>query len=215
MDEQTHDLIRHCYKQSCGKTLIRREGESKTRFDTRRHCDVKCSQTNPLLHKAQVDNCTEERAKETRVCLQCDKTFSRTRNESRAVFAVKKCCSRACTNEYLRKERAKPFQIPKICEVCGETFYRRRSTESKKQFEKRRTCSNEHGHALRSSDWTKKSPNGKKRALEHKKKQDEHKLPPSTPLAREIPDAPPRVVTEVWRPESWGGPRKLEASQTV
>jgi hypothetical protein len=205
----TLSSTKYCYKETCKKPLVRRKGEPKSHFEKRMHCNLECSRTNPLLHKAQADSYAEVRETETKVCPECKKTFSRTRNESRAVFEVKECCTRACADEKMRKEREKPFQIPKTCEVCDATFYRRRKTESKQQFEKRRTCSNECGHALRSSDWAKKSPNGKKKASEYELKLKQERENKKTGY---IPPSPQPQPTEVWRPASWGGPRKLEAS---
>lgn len=199
---------KHCAHPDCGKLLQQRPDEHPSKYKRRRHCNEKCSKSNRVVHKRQSDRATEARLKETRKCEQCEAKFHRGVGESRSVFLKRPTCSKACGALRRRAQtQEKILQDFKICENpdCKKKFYRRHRTETNVKFKKRKTCGQECGQVVRLAGhgWTKK---------ERRPKPEVRKLPPVTPLAREIPDAPKPEITTIWRPESWGGPRQIKVS---
>jgi hypothetical protein len=172
----------------------------------REHCNLDCSRTNPLLHEEQSAKATVLREEEKRICVICAGKFSRTRTECRKVFEKRETCSRKCCDaRRVAKKRAEIGEEPKTCANpdCGKPFFRRVSgklVETKEKFKVRRTCSTKCGAAVRKSGhkWEKKRSGGGK------------KTPPKPKLVPEPESrAAEPVVREVWRPESWGGPRQV------
>lgn len=197
---------KYCKHPKCAKLLIQGDGEANSKFARREHCDKKCSSTNPLLHKAQSEFYAARRKEtESKTCVMCPNSFSRGRTESRKVFAKRETCSRKCCDaNRVAKRRAEMAKIKKICENpdCGRKFSRRitgKHIETEKKFNARKTCSTDCGHVIRKT--TSSHIGYKKTRKPVKKKETPPPLQPSSTTPSE-----PQLV-EVWRPESWGGPK--------
>lgn len=209
LEDTSSPTGRLCKHPNCQKPLIKNEGESQSRYEVRKYCNAACFKTDPDLRKAQRDTFTAIRESECKNCEICKKSFHRNKNEARAIFNDRPTCSRPCA----AKKRSLEFEAeilnhPKTCTNtdCGKTFYRRLKTETKEKFNQRETCSISCNNAKRRQnskhDWEKKT---RRSSFSTKKEETISTLPPSEPLAREIPDAPTVDTVVVWRPESWGG----------
>src|SRR4051812_4201631 len=102
--------VTHCLKPTCGKPLTRRPTEPLSHFLIRRHCDLNCSRTNPLLHKSQADNYSEKRLQDKKVCAFCEKEFCRNPGESVEPFRVRKTCSRTCCDAKRKADHQKSME---------------------------------------------------------------------------------------------------------
>jgi len=215
MDTTIEDIstptLRLCWKPTCQKPLVRRKGEAQSSFEKRKHCDMSCSKTNPLIRQPQKEEFARQRESETKNCEVCGKEFCRGKNESRSVFVNRVTCSHLCSGA----KRSRDFQMeidkyPKICAnvECKKTFYRRIRGESKVRFAKREACCQKCEAARRQANskhpW-KKKPRRPPAA-------PAPTLPPVGACPTDIPEAPKPTVVKVWRPESWGGSYLREVS---
>ena len=197
------DDARVCYNASCGKPLIQREGETRSKFAKRKHCNRSCSRTNPRIHEDHQEVYDRKREAVTKTCAydKCGKEFHRRQGEPRPVFEERKTCSHVCANRKRAADRdAEILKQSKICTSCGKSFHRRKGSETTARFKARKVCSSKCLHR-----------NRRLKAAESTSVpapvEPEFTLPPVTPLARKIPDAPKAPPREVWRPESWKGMR--------
>lgn len=184
------------------------EGEAPSKFKRRRHCNSECSKTNPLRHVERSEEIEKNRLQEKKTCSICSGRFTRHKHESRPAFEKRPTCSRTCAGKKRSQDNLEEnLKHPRVCEnkECGKTFYRHGGVESWEKFKARKTCSEDCGHANRRKDgWKEKKTVTLRDGV--------GKLPPITPLARHIPEAPQLTEVEVWRPESWGGPYKRKVS---
>ena len=211
MDSPPQDIsplgLRLCYHPECKKPLVQREGEVKSRFLRRNHCDDRCARTNPLRRQAQAEKFRVEKDKEAKLCPICIKKFTRKRGEPRKIFALRITCSRPCCDEKRKRDnRAQVAKITKTCNVCNGKFSRRmngKHVESTEAFKKRVTCSPDcrNSKKKKTHPWEKKGSGVPKPSL-----------PPASPCSTPIPEAPKPKMVEVWRPASLGGPYMREVS---
>jgi len=218
MDTPLEDIssssARLCKKPTCKKPLIRRSGEAKSVFERRLHCNRDCQRTNPLIRQSQKEEYERQRLSLTKKCEICTKDFCRGPNEARSSFEKRTTCSHDCAGKKASKRfQEEVLKYPKICAnvECKKTFYRRIRGETKKRFEKRRSCCIQCEAKCRQANskhpWQKKTRKTTKPDLV-----EEHKLPDVSPPPTPIPEPPKPTVVKVWRPESWGGEFYREVS---
>ena len=207
--------FKYCENPWCAKLVKPREGEPLSKFLRRGHCNDACARENPLRRKAQSEAFRRRREiVPSRVCVVCNEEFSKRETEHNKRYKLRNTCSRKCAARKRTVEKETFVRANgKTCvnPLCGKTFYRRLKGESEARFAKRETCSAPCGHIKRRKDPHKVQKEVKKTRVK-KTPVDEHKLPPVTPLKRNIPEASKPEVVEVWRPASWGGPIKRQVS---
>lgn len=130
---------------SCGKVLIRHDGEFLSHFVRRMTCGPEC-------RSAQISTSSRARGgsrDQRKTCLVCKGQFAPREDEPVSSFLRRKTCSKQCL--HLRKRLPKLQQAPpRTCEWCGEVIHQR-VHETRGNYLRRRTCDGACGRKLTAS----------------------------------------------------------------